>query len=45
MLYAQPNTPNAPVQFKPAYDNFINGRFVAPLKGQYFDVVTPITGG
>ena len=44
MLYANPNTPGAKVAFKPAYDNFINGKFVPPLKGQYFDVITPITG-
>lgn len=44
MLYASPNTPDAKVEFKRQYDNFINGRFVAPVKGQYFDVVTPISG-
>jgi len=44
MIYANPNTPDAKAQFKPAYDNFINGKFVAPVKGQYFDVITPITG-
>ncbi len=26
------------------YDNFINGQFVAPKSGEYFDNVTPITG-
>ena len=30
--------------FKPRYDNFINGKFTAPLSGQYFDNVSPITG-
>ena len=44
MIYANPNTPGAKLAFKPAYDNFINGKFVPPVKGQYFDVVTPITG-
>jgi aldehyde dehydrogenase len=44
MLYAAPGTPGAKVPFKSAYDNFIGGKFVAPLKGQYFDVITPITG-
>ena len=44
MLYANPNTPGAKVAFKPAYDNFINGKFVPPVDGQYFDVITPITG-
>jgi len=44
MLYANPNTPEAKVQFKARYDNFIGGQFVPPVKGQYFDVITPITG-
>jgi aldehyde dehydrogenase len=44
MLYASPNTPEAKLAFKPEYDNFINGRFVKPVKGQYFDVITPISG-
>jgi len=44
MLYAAPGTAGAKVPFKSAYDNFIGGKFVAPLKGQYFDVITPITG-
>ena len=30
--------------FKTRYDNFIGGKFVAPVKGQYFDNITPITG-
>jgi len=44
MLYANPNTPGAKVAFKPSYDNFIGGKFVPPVSGQYFDVITPITG-
>ncbi|MES2714428.1 MAG: aldehyde dehydrogenase family protein [Pseudomonadota bacterium] len=43
-LYAAPGTPGAKVSFKPRYDNFIGGRFVPPVEGQYFDVITPITG-
>lgn len=30
--------------FKLRYENFIGGKFVAPLNGRYFDNVTPITG-
>jgi aldehyde dehydrogenase len=30
--------------FKTRYDNFIGGKFTAPLSGQYFDNVSPITG-
>ena len=44
MLYASPNSSGAKVAFKSQYDNFINGRFVAPVKGQYFEVITPISG-
>ena len=44
MIYAHPNQPGAPLEFKAAYDNFIGGQFVKPLKGQYFDVITPISG-
>ncbi|HEY4957078.1 MAG TPA: aldehyde dehydrogenase family protein, partial [Caldimonas sp.] len=44
MLYASPNSPGAKLAFKPEYDNFINGRFVKPVKGQYFDVITPFSG-
>ena len=44
MLYELPGQPGAKVQFKSRYDNFIGGKWVAPVRGQYFDNVTPITG-
>ena len=44
MLYANPGSANAPLQFKSRYDNYIGGKWVAPVKGEYFDVITPITG-
>ncbi|AMO37186.1 MULTISPECIES: aldehyde dehydrogenase [Thauera] len=44
MLYAMPGQAGAKVQYKSRYDNFIGGKWVAPVKGQYFDVVTPISG-
>ena len=31
-------------QFKSHYDNFIGGKWVAPVKGQYFDNPSPIDG-
>jgi aldehyde dehydrogenase len=35
----------APQQlFKPRYENFIGGKWVAPVGGRYFDNLTPITG-
>lgn len=30
--------------FKPRYDHFIGGKFVAPVKGEYFDNISPIDG-
>jgi aldehyde dehydrogenase len=30
--------------FKARYDNFIGGTFVAPVKGEYFDNVSPVDG-
>ncbi len=34
------NKPN----FKAKYDNYIGGKFVAPVKGEYFDNASPIDG-
>ena len=44
MIYAAPGAAGAKVQFKTKYDNFIGGKWVAPVKGQYFDAITPING-
>jgi len=44
MIYANPNTEGSVIQFKEKYDNFIGGKWVAPVKGEYFDVTTPVTG-
>lgn len=30
--------------FKAKYDNYINGKFVPPIDGAYFDNVSPIDG-
>jgi len=30
--------------FKSKYDNYIGGKFVAPIKGEYFDNISPIDG-
>ena len=42
--YAAPGETGSVITFKPRYDNFIGGEFVAPVKGQYFENPTPITG-
>ena len=44
MRYALPGTPDAKISYKPRYDNFIGGQWTPPVSGQYFDVLTPITG-
>ncbi|HWL12277.1 MAG TPA: aldehyde dehydrogenase family protein, partial [Ureibacillus sp.] len=44
MIYANPNTAGAVINFKENYDNFIGGEWVAPVKGQYFENKTPVTG-
>ncbi|MGP9488494.1 aldehyde dehydrogenase [Arthrobacter sp. MYb211] len=43
-VYANPNTDGALVNFKSRYENYIGGEWVAPVKGMYFENVTPITG-
>jgi aldehyde dehydrogenase len=35
---------NAKQVIKPKYDNYIGGKWVAPVRGQYFSNITPITG-
>jgi aldehyde dehydrogenase len=44
MIYALPGAAGAKLAYKAQYNNFIGGKWVAPVKGQYFDVITPITG-
>jgi len=44
MLYPNPGSASAPLQFKRRYDNFIGGQWVAPVKGEYLDVITPVNG-
>ncbi|MFN3862507.1 MAG: aldehyde dehydrogenase family protein [Roseateles sp.] len=43
-VYAAPGQPGAKIAYQPRYDNFIGGKFVPPLEGQYFDVISPING-
>ncbi|KAG1694704.1 Aldehyde dehydrogenase [Nymphon striatum] len=44
MIYPDPNTPESKIQFKSQYENYINGEWVAPVKGQYFKNMSPING-
>lgn len=38
------SSPDPSSIFKKRYDNFIGGKWVPPVKGQYFENITPITG-
>jgi aldehyde dehydrogenase len=44
MIYAPPGAEGAKITFKSQYDNFIGGKWTPPVKGAYFDVITPING-
>ncbi len=43
-VYAQPGTDGSVVTYKPRYDHWIGGEYVAPVKGQYFENVSPVNG-
>ena len=42
--YAVPGSPDSIVEVLPRYDNFIGGRWVAPVKGGYKANLTPVDG-
>ncbi|UTO18697.1 aldehyde dehydrogenase family protein [Acinetobacter sp. Z1] len=44
MRYIDPNQADSKVQFKLQYENFIGGQWVAPVRGEYFDNVSPVDG-
>lgn len=44
MTYAPPNSTGAIVNFSSRYENFIGGEWVKPMKGNYFEDITPVTG-
>ena len=44
MRYARPNTEGSKVRYASRYGNFIGGEFVKPVKGQYFENPSPVTG-
>lgn len=44
MIYAMPGTQGSVVSFKQRYQNFIGGRWVEPVNGQYFDNISPVNG-
>ena len=44
MLYAMPGSDDALFTFQTRYHNYIGGEWVAPLEGEYFENVSPVTG-
>lgn len=44
MIYAQPGKLGSKITFKKRYENFIGGKWVPPVNGQYFKNLTPVTG-
>ena len=44
-IYAAPGRPGSVVEVKNRYDNFIGGRWVAPVKGGYSKNMSPATNG
>ncbi len=44
MRYLDPNQPGSKVQFKSQYENFIGGKWVPPVNGEYFDNLSPVDG-
>ena len=43
-VFIAPGQPGSLVDVKPRYENFIGGRWVAPVRGAYMDNITPATG-
>ncbi|KKO45270.1 aldehyde dehydrogenase [Arsukibacterium ikkense] len=44
MIYANPGTAGALIHFKAQYGNYIGGEWLAPVKGKYFDNISPVNG-
>ncbi|MEY4768482.1 MAG: hypothetical protein RL637_1121, partial [Pseudomonadota bacterium] len=44
MIYAQPGSDGAMVDFKPRYENYIDGQWTAPVNGRYFHNYSPVNG-
>ena len=44
MNMLEPGKFGTPVAFKKRYGNYIGGEWVAPVDGQYFENITPVTG-
>jgi len=43
-VYSQPGQSGAVANYRPRYGHYIGGEFVDPVKGEYFENPTPVTG-
>ncbi len=43
-IYAAPNTRGAVADYRPRYGHYIGGEFVDPVKGQWFENISPVNG-
>ncbi|TGK60193.1 aldehyde dehydrogenase family protein [Leptospira wolffii] len=43
-VYPLPGEKEAKIKLQARYENYIGGGWVRPVKGQYFDNITPVTG-
>jgi aldehyde dehydrogenase len=44
MICVQPGQEQSKVNFKEQYDNYIGGKWVSPVRGEYFDNISPVNG-
>ncbi|MFD6399406.1 aldehyde dehydrogenase [Nocardia sp. NPDC060249] len=44
MIYAKPGTEGSVVSYAPRYDNFIDGKWIPPVEGRYFENTSPVDG-
>ncbi len=44
MQYDIPGKPGSKANFKSRYQNYIGGRWVSPVKGEFFENVSPVNG-
>jgi aldehyde dehydrogenase len=43
-VYQQPGQPGSVVEYRARYEHWIGGRWTPPVRGQYFENPTPVTG-
>lgn len=43
-VYANPGTQGAVMEYRSRYEHYIGGEWVAPVKGEYFENISPVNG-